>query len=174
MLLDTMFISAMGAWVTRRAQRNAEIFSGNSERNGATHCTSTNWLTPTTPATASIDSRKGWAVTYSSAPPTVNRPMIAAGRRQPGWRYAHRDTAGAEPSSSTSCGGVLNSTQRYATYIASSTTASTQPKLRLARMTKKYSSGGMRPTTSTACSLSSLIAGSRSRALLRPEYANTK
>src|SRR3989442_10969190 len=28
----------------------------------ATHCTSTNWLTPNTPATASMDSRNGCAV----------------------------------------------------------------------------------------------------------------
>ena len=42
---------------------NAETFSGNSDRNGATHCTSTNWLTPNTAASASIDSRNGCAVT---------------------------------------------------------------------------------------------------------------
>src|SRR6266568_8429532 len=137
MLLDSMFIIAIGAWVTRRAHWNAETFSGNSERNGATHCTSTNWLTPTTPATASIDSRNGWAVTYSSAPPTPNRPMIAAGRRQPRWRYAQRDTAGADATFSTSWGGFLNSTQRYATYNPSSTTASIHPKLRFARITRK-------------------------------------
>ena len=37
-----MFISATGARVTRRAQANAEVFSGNSERNGATHWMKTN------------------------------------------------------------------------------------------------------------------------------------
>src|SRR6266550_1613893 len=81
MLLDTRFMSAIGAWVTRRAQENAETFSGNSERNGATHWTSTNWLTPNSPATASIDSRNGWAVAYSSPPPVANSPPIGARRR---------------------------------------------------------------------------------------------
>jgi len=33
----TMFIRAIGALVTRRAQLNAETFSGNSDKNGATH-----------------------------------------------------------------------------------------------------------------------------------------
>src|SRR5437660_12017577 len=112
MLLDTMFISAMGAWVTRRAQRNADTFSGNSDRNGATHWTSTNWLTPSSPATASIDSRNGWAVTYRSAPPAPNNPMMAAGRRHPGWRYAQRDTAGVSARFSAVWGGLRNSTHR--------------------------------------------------------------
>ena len=62
MLLDTMFTSAIGAVRTRLAHWNADTFSGNSLRNGATHCTSTNWLTPTVPAIASIDSRNGCAV----------------------------------------------------------------------------------------------------------------
>ena len=52
-------MSAIGAWVTRRAQLNAETFSGNSERKGATHCTNTNWQTPRVAASASIDLRNG-------------------------------------------------------------------------------------------------------------------
>src|SRR4029077_13257688 len=112
MLLDTMFIRAMGACVTRRAQANDDTFSGNSERNGATHCTSTNWLTPSTPARASIDSMNGWAVTYSSAPPAPNNPAMAAGRRHRVWRYAQRATAGVSARLSTVWGGLRNSTQR--------------------------------------------------------------
>src|SRR2546430_11642619 len=112
MLLDTMFISAMGAWVTRRAQRNADTFSGNSERNGATHWTSTNWLTPKRPATASMDSRNGCAVAYNSPPPAANSPPIAAWRRQLRWRYAQRDAARASLSLIRARGGARDSLQR--------------------------------------------------------------
>jgi len=55
MLLETMFINAIGALVTRRAQLNVETNSGNSERNGAIHCTRKNWLMPSVAATAIIE-----------------------------------------------------------------------------------------------------------------------
>src|SRR6267143_2560116 len=73
-LLDTMFMSAMGARVTRRAQLNVETNSENSERNGATHWTRKNWLIPTTVASAIIEFRNGCAVTYNNTPPTPNNP----------------------------------------------------------------------------------------------------
>src|SRR5207245_2568632 len=67
MLLETMFMSAIGACVTRRAHPKVDTNSGNSDRKGATHCTRKNWLMPSVAATAIIDSRKGGAVTHSSA-----------------------------------------------------------------------------------------------------------
>src|SRR2546425_12921293 len=85
-LLETMFINAIGARVTRRAQLNVDTNSGNSERNGATHCTRKNWLMPSVAATAIIELRKGCAVTYSIAPPTASRPPMAAFWRHRGWR----------------------------------------------------------------------------------------
>src|SRR6266849_4671418 len=106
MLLETMFMSAIGACVTRRAHPNVDTNSGNSDRNGATHWTRKNWLMPSVAATAIIDSRNGCAVTYSSPPPTANNPPIAAFCLQPGWRYAHRDTDGASASDSASRGGL--------------------------------------------------------------------
>src|SRR5437667_320400 len=83
MLLETRFISAMGARVTRRAQPSVDTISGNSDRNGATHCTRKNCPNPSSAATASIDSRKGCAVAYSNEPPAANSPPIAARWRQP-------------------------------------------------------------------------------------------
>src|SRR5882672_11205570 len=95
MLLETMFINAIGALVTRRAQLNVETNSGNSERNGAIHCTRKNWLMP------------------SIAPPTANRPPMAAFCRHPGRRKAQRDTAGAPASDSASRGGFRIRIHRY-------------------------------------------------------------
>src|SRR6266581_5429206 len=46
MLEDTMFMRAMGAWRMVEAHLKAETFSGNSERNGATHWMKTNSLMP--------------------------------------------------------------------------------------------------------------------------------
>src|SRR5258706_13817068 len=92
MLLDTMFISAIGAWVTRRAHVNVDTNSGNSDRNGATHWTRKNWLMPISPANAVIDVRNGCAVTYSSSPPTANSPPTPACPRTPPGRQAPRDT----------------------------------------------------------------------------------
>src|SRR3954471_24445282 len=127
MLLDTMFISAIGACVTRRAQPNVETNSGNSDKNGATHCTRKNWLMPNAAATAIIEFKKGCAVAYNSAPPTANRPPIAAFCRQPRCRYAQRETRGASASDSTSRGGLRIRIQRYPTYKATSTAASIAP-----------------------------------------------
>src|SRR5712692_9059121 len=93
-LLDTRFISASGAPAPRRAHVTVETISGNSDRNGATHWTRKNRLTPNSAAAASIDSRNGWAVSSRSAPPPPRRPAIAADRPQPRWRSAHRDTRG--------------------------------------------------------------------------------
>src|SRR5256885_15762840 len=118
MLLDTMFISAIGACVTRRAQPNVETNSGNSERNGATHCTKKNWLIPTVAASAIIELRNGCAVRNSSPPPTANSPPMAACFRHPGCWYAHRDTRGASASDSASRGGFRNKTHRYQHYHA--------------------------------------------------------
>ncbi len=64
-----MFISATGARVIRRAQANAEVFSGNSERNGATHWMKTNWEIPRLTASASMELRKGSATKKMTAPP---------------------------------------------------------------------------------------------------------
>src|SRR5664279_4246402 len=60
---ETRFITAIGAFVIVRAQLNAESFSGNSERNGATHWTKTNCETPAEIASASMDSTNAWADT---------------------------------------------------------------------------------------------------------------
>ena len=54
-----MFIKAMGAVVTLRAQLNAETFSGNSDRNGATHCTKTNVEMPS-PIAIALRLSKKW------------------------------------------------------------------------------------------------------------------
>ena len=65
---ETRFMTAIGAFEIWRAQLNAESFSGNSERNGATHWTKTNGATPTEIASASIDSTNAWAETTRIAP----------------------------------------------------------------------------------------------------------
>src|SRR5512141_3031844 len=95
---ETRFITAIGAFEICRAQLNAESFSGNSERNGATHWTKTNCETPNETASASIDSTKECAETSSSAPPTRKMPAIARpGRRR---ESAQRETAGRSSFSS--------------------------------------------------------------------------
>ena len=55
-------MSATGARVTRRAQAKADVFSGNSERKGATHWMKTNCDIPSVAASASIELRKGSAM----------------------------------------------------------------------------------------------------------------
>src|ERR1041384_135346 len=77
----TMFINAIGALVTRRAQLNAETFSGNSDKNGATHWTNTNVEIPRPIATAFKLSRKGSAATYRIKPPPTNIEVMIAFRK---------------------------------------------------------------------------------------------
>src|SRR5664280_786549 len=84
---ETRFITAIGAFVIWRAQLNAESFSGNSERNGATHWTKTNCETPAEIASASMDSTNAWADTARIAPPTRKMPAMAHPRRR-GWAIA--------------------------------------------------------------------------------------
>src|SRR5947207_6073731 len=91
---ETRFITAIGAFVIWRAQLNAESFSGNSDRNGASHCTKTNCETPAATAIASIDSTNERAETRRIAPPTTKIPAIAQ-PRFPGPRSsAQRETRG--------------------------------------------------------------------------------
>src|SRR5713101_5366326 len=94
MVEDTRFITAMGAFVIWRAQLNAESFSGNSERNGATHCTKTNAGTPAAIASASIDSTNACAETRRIAPPTTKMPTMTQALRPGQKESAHRETAG--------------------------------------------------------------------------------
>ena len=111
---ETRFITAIGAFVIWRAQLNAESFSGNSERNGATHWTKTNCETPTEIASASMDSTNAWADTARSAPPTRKMPAMAHPRRRGPCARAQRDTAGRSSISSTSPsrGGTRRSATR--------------------------------------------------------------
>src|SRR5512132_2067162 len=92
MLEDTMFMRATGARVTRRAQANADVFSGNSDRNGATHWMNTNCEKPNVPASAIIEARNGSATKKMIAPPAARRPNTAAQRFAPFWDSAHFDT----------------------------------------------------------------------------------
>src|SRR5512147_2246082 len=94
MLEDTMFIRATGARVTRRAQAKAEVFSGNSERNGATHWMKTNWEIPIVAARAIMEVRNGSATRKMMMPPRTRRPMTAAHLFQPLWESAHLETLG--------------------------------------------------------------------------------
>src|SRR5688500_3238928 len=71
MLDETMFITAMPALLVWRAQLNAVTFSGNSDRNGATHCTKTNVLMPAATAHLWSVSMNGCTLTYRSQPPTA-------------------------------------------------------------------------------------------------------
>src|SRR5512140_2776978 len=89
MVDETRFITAIGAFEIWRAQLNAESFSGNSERNGATHWTKTNCETPKEIASASIDSTNEWAETRRRSPPTTKIPAIASPFRF--WRSAPRE-----------------------------------------------------------------------------------
>ena len=61
MFADTMFISAIAALPRRRAQYMALIFSGNSDRNGATHWMNRYSETPKYTANCSMLSRNGCA-----------------------------------------------------------------------------------------------------------------
>src|SRR5258706_10014888 len=94
MVEDTRFMTAIGAFVIWRAQLKAKSFSGNSERNGATHCTKTNAGTPAEIASASIDSTNAWAETRRIAPPTMKMPAMAHALRPGPNESAHRETAG--------------------------------------------------------------------------------
>ncbi len=78
-----MFIRATGARVTRRAQANADVFSGNSERNGATHWMKTNCDMPRLTARASMEFRKGSATKKMIAPPPRRSDPTAAQRPAP-------------------------------------------------------------------------------------------
>src|SRR5512143_3850682 len=98
---DTMFMSATGARVTRRAQAKAEVFSGNSERKGATHWMKTNWEIPIVAARAIMEARNGSATKKMIAPPATRRPNTAAHLFQPLWESAHLETLGISSSSST-------------------------------------------------------------------------
>src|ERR1700675_234202 len=91
---ETMLSSATGARVIRRAQAKAEVFSGNSETNGATHWMNTNWEIPNVAASAIIDARNGSATRKMIAPPATKRPPTAAQRFQPVNDRAQRETAG--------------------------------------------------------------------------------
>src|SRR3954471_16103637 len=83
MLDETMLRSATGARVIRFAQEKAEVFSGNSERNGATHWMKTNWDIPNVAASAIIDLRNGSAMKKMTAPPPASRERTAAQRFHP-------------------------------------------------------------------------------------------
>src|SRR5512140_1256012 len=114
MVDDTRFMTAMGAFVICLAQLNAESFSGNSDRNGATHWTNTKGDTPAAIESASIDSTKEWAETARTAPPTTKIAAIAQARRPGPNERAHRETAGRSSISSTSPsrGGSFRRTPR--------------------------------------------------------------
>src|SRR5664279_4581973 len=86
---ETRFMTAIGAFVIWRAQLNADSFSGNSERNGATHWTKTNGATPAAIASASMDSTNACAETTRRRPPTTKIPAIAQPRRPGPCRSAH-------------------------------------------------------------------------------------
>ena len=109
-----MFSSATGARVMRRAHAKAEVFSGNSEMNGATHWMNTNCEMPKLAASAIIEPRNGSATSRITAPPATNRAPTAAQRFQPSNDRAHRETAGISSSSSSvsSRGGMRRSRTR--------------------------------------------------------------
>src|SRR2546423_14922599 len=114
MLEDPMFMSATGARVTRLAHANAEVFSGNSDRNGATHWMKTNWEIPKVAASAIIDARNGSATKKMIAPPAASSPPTAAHFRQPRCERAQRETLGISSSSSSVSfrGGGLHQNHR--------------------------------------------------------------
>src|SRR5215470_4563850 len=101
MLDETMFISATGARVMRRAQANAEVFSGNSEMNGATHWMKTNCENPRLTATASMEFKNGSATMKMMIPPATKSPRTAAQRFQPEKDSAQRETLGISSFSSS-------------------------------------------------------------------------
>src|ERR1035437_3719091 len=114
MVDDTSFMPAIGAFEIWRAQLNADSFSGNSERNGATHWTKTNGDTPAAMDRASIDSTNAWAETARRSPPTTKIAAIAQARFPGPNESAHRETAGRSSISSTSPsrGGSFRRTPR--------------------------------------------------------------
>src|SRR5688572_33177312 len=149
---ETMFMRATGALVTRRAHANADVFSGNSERKGATHWMKTNWEMPNVTARLIIEARKGSATRKMAAPPARKSDPTAAHRFQPLNESAQRETRGISSSCSiiSSRTGILSRTQRYAAYVDVSTAASTSERLPSAHTTTKSASGGSSPRTSTA------------------------
>src|SRR5262252_65137 len=103
----TMFIRDRGADVTRLAQLNAETFSGNSDRNGATHWTNTNVEMPSPAASALRLPRNGGAATYRRTPPTRNSPAISEFRTGRLWASIMRGTLAASSSFSSDWGGIF-------------------------------------------------------------------
>src|SRR5215813_12638782 len=139
MFEETMFIRATGARLTRRAQANAEVFSGNSERNGATHWMKTNWDIPRLTASDSMDFRNGSAIRAMTTPPPKRRRPTAPQRFHPSWERAQREIGGTSSFSSTVSGrgGRRRRIQRYVTYVAARTAESTSDRLALSQITTK-------------------------------------
>ena len=109
-----MLSSATGARVIRRAQANAEVFSGNSEMKGATHWMNTNCEMPRLTAIDIRELRNGSATSTITAPPATKSPPTASHRLPPRKDRAQRETAGTSSSCSSVSerGGIRSRTAR--------------------------------------------------------------
>src|SRR5881296_2811040 len=118
MFADTMFISAIEDFPGRRAQYMALSFSGNSDRNGATHWMNRYSDTPKYTANRSMLRRNGAAATYRMRPPPANSRVIARICPRRDRLMMRRGIASMSSIASDSRGGTLLSTQRYTKYIS--------------------------------------------------------
>ena len=110
-----MFIRATGARVTLRAQANAEVFSGNSERNGATHWMKTNWDMPKLGRERQHRGEEGLRHEEDHGAAAARGAAAPAAQRfPPENESAQRETAGISSSCSrvSSRGGIRRSTPR--------------------------------------------------------------
>src|SRR5262249_46167685 len=117
MFAETMFIKAIGAFPGLRAQYIALSFSGNSDRNGATHWMNRYSETPRVTANRSRLGRKGSGGRYRRSPPPTNRAEMEAICPRRDRRMMRRGIASRSPISSDSLGGTFLRTHRYRTYI---------------------------------------------------------